>query len=302
MDVEIVGARDDEIELAQRIEQRVARTRDEHLVAGVREELEEHRIGVAGARRHDDAIGRDVESLPRVIARDRVARLGQAERRRRIDEPARIGERRQQVRRIVEAGTRRIRFREIDQWTPGRPLRRDRDREAVRRQLVRNARGKHHGASGRHDGDALDHVAFEHLIDDVDAVQDLGEDGVDVIETRIVDEIDEDLRVAGVVAARRDADGAAHMRPRADLVAHEARVADVLVRAGTAALNHEVRDDAVEREAVVVAGFGEPRGASAKSQASYVPMFAHLGLVFGAGIYLPPQLVTWFQNVAKLLG
>ena len=48
--------------------------------------------------------------------------------------------------------------------------------------------------------------------------------------------------------------------------------------------------------------FGEPRGASAKAKASYVPMFAHLGLVFAAGIYLPPQLVTWFQNVAKLLG
>jgi hydrogenase-4 component F len=48
--------------------------------------------------------------------------------------------------------------------------------------------------------------------------------------------------------------------------------------------------------------FGEPRGASAKSSASYVPMFAHLALVFVAGVYLPPQLVTWFQNVAKLLG
>jgi len=48
--------------------------------------------------------------------------------------------------------------------------------------------------------------------------------------------------------------------------------------------------------------FGEPRGTNAKSKASYVPMFAHLALVFAAGIYLPPQLVTWFQNVAKLLG
>ena len=46
----------------------------------------------------------------------------------------------------------------------------------------------------------------------------------------------------------------------------------------------------------------QPACASAKAQASYVPMFAHLGLVFAAGIYLPPQLVTWFQNVAKLLG
>jgi hydrogenase-4 component F len=48
--------------------------------------------------------------------------------------------------------------------------------------------------------------------------------------------------------------------------------------------------------------FGEPRGESAPAQASFVPMFAHLGLVFAAGIYLPPQLVVWFQNVAKILG
>ena len=48
--------------------------------------------------------------------------------------------------------------------------------------------------------------------------------------------------------------------------------------------------------------FGEPRGASAEAKASYMPMFIHLALVFMAGVYLPPQLVTWFQNVAKLLG
>jgi hydrogenase-4 component F len=48
--------------------------------------------------------------------------------------------------------------------------------------------------------------------------------------------------------------------------------------------------------------FGEPRGASTPARASFVPMFAHLALVLAAGIYLPPQLVIWFQNVAKLLG
>ena len=48
--------------------------------------------------------------------------------------------------------------------------------------------------------------------------------------------------------------------------------------------------------------FGAPRGGIAKANASYVPMFAHLALVFVAGIYLPPALVTWFQNVAKVLG
>jgi hydrogenase-4 component F len=48
--------------------------------------------------------------------------------------------------------------------------------------------------------------------------------------------------------------------------------------------------------------FGEPRGLQQKTQASYLPMFAHLALVLAAGIYLPPALVGWFENVAKLLG
>jgi hydrogenase-4 component F len=48
--------------------------------------------------------------------------------------------------------------------------------------------------------------------------------------------------------------------------------------------------------------FGEPRGESGPAQASFVPMLAHLGLVLAAGVYLPPQLVIWFQNVAKILG
>ena len=48
--------------------------------------------------------------------------------------------------------------------------------------------------------------------------------------------------------------------------------------------------------------FGEPQGSTAPVEASYVPMFAHLGLVLMAGIYLPPPLVTWFQHVAGLLG
>ena len=48
--------------------------------------------------------------------------------------------------------------------------------------------------------------------------------------------------------------------------------------------------------------FGEPRGTNAKTTASFAPLFAHLALVFAAGVYLPPQMVSWFQNVAKLLG
>ncbi len=48
--------------------------------------------------------------------------------------------------------------------------------------------------------------------------------------------------------------------------------------------------------------FGEPTGSRAPVQASYVPMFAHLALVFTAGVYLPPALVAWFQHVASILG
>jgi len=48
--------------------------------------------------------------------------------------------------------------------------------------------------------------------------------------------------------------------------------------------------------------FGEPRGTSAPAEASYVPMFSHLAIVFVAGIYMPPALVAGFQNVARLLG
>jgi hydrogenase-4 component F len=48
--------------------------------------------------------------------------------------------------------------------------------------------------------------------------------------------------------------------------------------------------------------FGEPAGSTAPVKASYVPLFAHLGLVLAAGIYLPAPLVAWFQTVARLLG
>jgi len=48
--------------------------------------------------------------------------------------------------------------------------------------------------------------------------------------------------------------------------------------------------------------FGDPLGSTKPAQASYVPLYAHLALVLGAGLYLPPPLVLWFQHVAGLLG
>ena len=47
--------------------------------------------------------------------------------------------------------------------------------------------------------------------------------------------------------------------------------------------------------------FGEPIGAMTKVRASYVPIFAHLGLVLIGGIAMPGVILVWFQNVAALL-
>ncbi len=48
--------------------------------------------------------------------------------------------------------------------------------------------------------------------------------------------------------------------------------------------------------------FGAPRGSVAPLRVSYVPMFAHLGLVAMAGIYIPQPVLAWFRHVANLLG
>ncbi len=48
--------------------------------------------------------------------------------------------------------------------------------------------------------------------------------------------------------------------------------------------------------------FGEPTGSTAPATGTNLPMQAHLALVLMAGIYLPPPLVAWFQNVGVLLG
>jgi hydrogenase-4 component F len=48
--------------------------------------------------------------------------------------------------------------------------------------------------------------------------------------------------------------------------------------------------------------FGEPSPGAAPAKASYLPMFAHLGLVLAAGVFFPPLITVWFQHVAKLLG
>jgi hydrogenase-4 component F len=48
--------------------------------------------------------------------------------------------------------------------------------------------------------------------------------------------------------------------------------------------------------------FGEPTPGTAPTRASYLPMFGHLALVLGAGVFFPPLITAWFQHVASLLG
>jgi len=48
--------------------------------------------------------------------------------------------------------------------------------------------------------------------------------------------------------------------------------------------------------------FGEPSPGVAPVGASYLPMFAHFGLVLAAGLYFPPLITTWFQHVSRMLG
>jgi hydrogenase-4 component F len=48
--------------------------------------------------------------------------------------------------------------------------------------------------------------------------------------------------------------------------------------------------------------FGEPSPGAAPAKASHLPVFGHLALVLGAGVFFPPVITAWFQHVARLLG
>ena len=96
---------------------------------------------------------------------------------------------------------------------------------AVRRQIRRQRGDEEHGRDGYGPTISIRSITSPSRIWSTTSMplSTWREHGVLVIEPRVVDEVDEDLRVAGVAAARRDADRAAHVRPQPDLVAHEAR-------------------------------------------------------------------------------
>src|SRR5688572_10731890 len=102
-------------------------------------------------------------------------------------------------------------------------------------------------------GDPRHDVALENPVNDLDAVDDLGEHGVVAVEAQVVLEVDEPLSISGVVAARAHANRAPHVRHGAELIAKVLRQPHVLVLAGTSPLNDEVMLDAMPAEPVVVA-------------------------------------------------
>ena len=79
-----------------------------------------------------------------------------------------------------------------------------------------------------------------------------------VVEPRVVHEVEIELRVAGVAAARREPDRPADVRREADLVAGERTVPHVFVRARAASLEHEVGHHAVDGQPVVAVLAREP--------------------------------------------
>jgi hydrogenase-4 component F len=48
--------------------------------------------------------------------------------------------------------------------------------------------------------------------------------------------------------------------------------------------------------------FGAPRGTNAALTGSLVPLYAHLAIVFAAGLWLPAPVVAWIRSVAAALG
>jgi hypothetical protein len=115
---ERVAPRLDRLELGEELEQRIARARHQHLVAGVAEQLEQERVRLAGARVQQDALGVDRRAAARRSrGRRRPGRL-EAEGGGIVAPGLVAGERREQLGRVGERGARRVRQREVEEGPP----------------------------------------------------------------------------------------------------------------------------------------------------------------------------------------
>ena len=78
--------------LRQKFEKRVGRPRDQHVVARIRQQLEQVGVRFAGAGRQQDAAGRNPMAARGIIIRHGLARFGRAGGLRIVTEDARVRE------------------------------------------------------------------------------------------------------------------------------------------------------------------------------------------------------------------
>ena len=140
---EAIGDRRDRLEPREVIEQRIARARHEHLVAGIAQELEEKPVRLARARGQHDASRIDRRSMRGQLARHGLARRRETERRRLVDE--RSGEREGRQDRVAivgDRGARRVRRGQIER-RPIAPRRASAAASGFGDEIERRAGGEH---------------------------------------------------------------------------------------------------------------------------------------------------------------
>src|SRR6185503_14692171 len=102
------------LERGEMVEQRIAWLRNQYSVARVAQQLEQPRIGLAGAGGQHDLRRVDAGAAAPLIVRHRRASRWQTEWLRVVVKRLGTGERVEQSRRVGDAAARRVRFRQID--------------------------------------------------------------------------------------------------------------------------------------------------------------------------------------------
>ena len=111
--LEVVRARPHRVQRGQVLEERVARRRHEHLVAGIAEQFEQDRVRLARAGGQHDAVARHAHAAAAEVPHDRVARRRHAERLGRVGEAGWARQRLEQADGIVDAHARRVRLGQV---------------------------------------------------------------------------------------------------------------------------------------------------------------------------------------------
>ena len=143
--LELIRHAHDRVETGEMLEERIARLRDQYFIARIAQQLEQHRVRVAGADGQHDALGGDDDVAPSEVVGNGLSRGQRAHGLGPVGQPAGIGQRGQQIVRVDQLCVGRIRLREIDvrPVLPVQPSPCFRQRVLV--QVGRNAPREHHG-------------------------------------------------------------------------------------------------------------------------------------------------------------